>query len=258
MNVIFNEDFDFEIEEDSDKDESIDIDNSQDADYTPESEEDEDETIPEVEIADENDENEEEFDPDDLIDPKELRAVYVLKNDKYVLKDLIKEKEKRKEKNNKTPSEKKQSQKEIFNFILNRVNQPNNFEFRENVGSKTSASKPITIFRKFFDETLVNYIVDRSNEYAARPEKTIIPRPYRRKNTHELNKSVMNDVKKVQMKKLTSVEFLRFLGIIILMSISKKNKIHDYWNKNNIIDTPIFKKYFQISRFLKILSMKNI
>jgi hypothetical protein len=265
MNIILNEDFDYEIEEDEESGEQstyIDIDNSRDEDFIPDDADETDDTIPEIEIDDENEDDSDSHDPDDDIDPNELRAVYVLKNDKYVLKDMIKEKEKHQKKlsNNipKTRAEKKQFQKQEFDFKNGRKNEPNKFKFEQVVGPKMLGTRPITIFRNFFDDTLVKYIVDRSNAHAERP-KVIIPRPKRRKTEPIIEKTSVKkkSPQKIEKEKITDVEFLRFLGIIMLMSIGKKNKITDYWNSNNVVFTPIYKKYFKISRFIKIMSDLN-
>ena len=82
-NIILNDDFDYEIEEDDESLEQstyIDIDNSRDEDYIPDAADEIDDTIPEIEVEDETEDDDDSHDPDDEIDPKELRAVYVLKN----------------------------------------------------------------------------------------------------------------------------------------------------------------------------------
>jgi hypothetical protein len=174
-------------------------------------------------------------------------------------------------------SNQKQLLENEFHFVRGRINQPQVFEFKEKIGPTISDLEPIDIFTKFVDSELLDYIVDHSNKYALLPK--VIKRRKKKtgalnietqsSNKNELPINISNDNNLISSKEVTtngtekynnpiqSSEILRFIGLSILMGLNRKNKLNDYWNKNDYVSTPVFQKYFKYKRFIYILSNLN-
>ena len=89
-------------------------------------------------------------------------------------------------------------------------------------------------FRAFFDNELMQTIVDETNKY-------------QRQN------AASNIGKTAAWYDTTMEELYVFFATAILMELNQKNRIKDYWSTDRLITTPIFGKFFTRDRYLSIL-----
>ena len=123
------------------------------------------------------------------------------------------------------------------------------FPFTANPGVKVfiyDKSCPLSIFKKFLTEKLVENIVSHTNRYA------------------ELMKSLPKVQEKIASserslfklwKDLSVDEFWVFIAIQILMGLIHKPTLHSYWSTDHIINTPIFSRLMRRDRFEQIRKM---
>ena len=98
------------------------------------------------------------------------------------------------------------------------------------VGRKT----PFDYFQLFFDENMMQHIVDETNRYYSQNPAG--------ERQHMSN---WHDV--------TSMEIHTFLAITMLTGLINKNRIQDYWSTDPLLSTPIFSQYFTRNRYQDIL-----
>lgn len=92
---------------------------------------------------------------------------------------------------------------------------------------------PISYFREFFSDEILECIVKNSNSYI------------QNLNTSPSSKTIVLE---------TSVtEILKFLGVVIYLGIDKKPKIADYWSKNILYKNEFCQKIMTRDRFMEII-----
>ncbi len=95
-------------------------------------------------------------------------------------------------------------------------------------------NKPSDYFRAFFDNELMQKIVEETNNYQ--------------------QQNVAPNVEKTAAWYHTNVEELYiFFATTILMGLNQKNYIKDYWSTDKLITTPIFGELFTRNRYLSIM-----
>ncbi|CAF1419084.1 unnamed protein product [Adineta steineri] len=97
---------------------------------------------------------------------------------------------------------------------------------------------PLEFFQLLFDESIVDLIVEKTNKYQRFSNNNTPPSP----SSHQAKWTETN-----------RSEIYTFLATIMLMSVTKKNKILDYWSTDPMIITPIFGQLFPRDRFLPLL-----
>jgi hypothetical protein len=99
---------------------------------------------------------------------------------------------------------------------------------------KIEGTKPSDYFRAFFDNELLQKIVEETNNYQQQNEAP--------------------EVEKTAAWYDTNVEELYiFFATTILMGLNQKNRLKDYWSTDKLITTPIFGELFTRNRYLSIL-----
>ena len=93
---------------------------------------------------------------------------------------------------------------------------------------------PLDYFQLFFDETIMQHIVDETNRYYSQN-----PLGERQHMSNWQN--------------VTSIEMYTFLAITMLIGLIDKSRIRDYWNTDPLLSTPIFGQYFTRNRYQDIL-----
>lgn len=104
---------------------------------------------------------------------------------------------------------------------------------------QNSSYDELFFFELFFDDKLVDIIVEQSNKY-----HESIPVRCKDSNKRKHQKPWVE---------INRNEMYVFLATFMLMSAVKKSKIQEYWTNDPLIETPIFKKIMPRDRFLEIL-----
>ena len=106
-----------------------------------------------------------------------------------------------------------------------------------------SVQTPEECFSLFFDDNLWQYLVDKTNEYAAKKlsEMTIRPRSLYRKWVP-----------------VTVTEMKAFLGVILNIGIIQLSCLKDYWNTDDLTDMPFFRSVFSRDRFFQNFGMLHV
>lgn len=105
---------------------------------------------------------------------------------------------------------------------------------------------PLEIFEHFLPTDFVEEIVNQTNNYYQ----------------YVINKNPASALKNYRPTDVN--EMYTFFGVCLLMPLTKKHRLQDYWTKEFIIETPIFgqvmsrDRYFQILRFLHFCDNDNI
>lgn len=94
-------------------------------------------------------------------------------------------------------------------------------------------------FELFFDEKLIDMIVEQSNKY-----HDSIPVRCKDSNKRKHQKAWIDIDRK---------EMYVFLATFLLMSAVKKSKMQEYWSRDPLIETPMFRKIMPRDRFFAIL-----
>ena len=105
----------------------------------------------------------------------------------------------------------------------------------------TEESKEIDYFLLFFDEELMQYIVDETNRY------------YQNKVS---DGDVSESTRKVW-KDVSVSEMYSFLSLTMSMPLVYKGDVKDYWSTNPLIKTEIFSKVMSRDRYLVLLRMMH-
>ena len=93
---------------------------------------------------------------------------------------------------------------------------------------------PLDYFQIFFDETLVQSIVDETNRYYSQ-------------------NSVGERQHMSNWQNVNATEMYTFLAIAMLTGLVGKGRIRDYWSTDPLLSTPIFSQYFTRNRYQDIL-----
>ncbi|CAF1585828.1 unnamed protein product [Adineta ricciae] len=145
------------------------------------------------------------------------------------------------ESDDETESSKQQSTNRIWKKTACK---PHLFSFDEtNIGfsPKIDAMKdptPLDVFQLLFDEKMIDLIVEETNKYQVFPNKNATP---------------STDSHQAKWTETNHSEIYTFLATVMLMSVTKKNKILDYWSTDPLISTPMFSQLFSRDRFLMLL-----
>ncbi len=97
---------------------------------------------------------------------------------------------------------------------------------------------PLKFFEMLFDQAVLEQTVNETNKYHSLSD------------TSAPSSSTSHQAPWIE----TNIsEIYSFLGIVMLMSHTKKNRIKDYWSTDQLISTPMFGTIFSRDRFLSIL-----
>ena len=97
---------------------------------------------------------------------------------------------------------------------------------------------PLDCFELLFGEKLIDFIVEEMNSY--REQRTSSVKPNR--DSHK-----QDGLRRIVRK------YSCFLAVIMLMTITRKYKIHDNWSTNPLISTSMFGQGFARDRSMTIL-----
>lgn len=97
---------------------------------------------------------------------------------------------------------------------------------------------PLKFFEMLFDQSVLEQIVNETNKYHSFSD------------TNAPGSSTSHQAPWIE---TYVAEIYSFLGIVMLMSHTKKNRIKDYWSTDQLISTPMFGTIFSRDRFLSIL-----
>jgi hypothetical protein len=116
---------------------------------------------------------------------------------------------------------------------------PENLKFSDKASGiseefEIGGNKPSDYFRAFFDDELMQTIVDETNKY-------------------QQQNAASNVGKTAAWYNTTVEELYVFFATTILMGLNQKNRIKDYWSTDKLITTPIFGELFTRDRYLSIL-----
>lgn len=122
------------------------------------------------------------------------------------------------------------------------------FPFTGNPGIKVSisdAEDPLEYFRLFFDENMINCIVQETNRYA---------------NNHIETARLTPSSRSLKWNDITNEEMNKFIGFLLLQGLVQKPVERWFWSKRPIITTPFFGKIMsqqQYSLIMKYLHFQN-
>ena len=121
--------------------------------------------------------------------------------------------------------------------------EPHLFHFNEQTSGASSTisamkSDTLDFFELLFDEKMIDTIVEQTNKYHDF---------YTNDTTHN---TVSHQAKWIPTNRS---EIYTFLATIMLMAVTKKNKILDYWSTDPMIVTPMIGQLFSRDRFLMLL-----
>lgn len=122
--------------------------------------------------------------------------------------------------------------------------EPHLFYFNEHnsgVSSDVQSMKgdtPLDFFELLFDEKMIDLVVEETNKYQHTSTNS---------TTH---KAASHQVKWTQTNRS---ELYTFLATVMLMSVTRKNKILDYLSTDPMIITPMFGQLFSRNRFIMLL-----
>lgn len=148
------------------------------------------------------------------------------------------------------PSPKKARVDDIFKWTKGNFH-PNVYNFN-NEGSGCKIHKlgdspsPLEIFEHFMPREFVEEIVKQTNSYYQ----------------YTIRNAAENTVKNYRPTDVN--EMYTFFGLCLLMPLTKKHRLQDYWTKDFIIETPIFSqvmsrdRYFQLLRYLHFCDNDNM
>ena len=97
---------------------------------------------------------------------------------------------------------------------------------------------PLDFFELLFDEKLIKLIVEQTNKY---------------QHISTNNATHKADSHQAKWTQTNHSELYTFLDTVMLMSVTRKNKILDYWSTNLMIITPMFGQLFPRDTFLMLL-----
>ena len=111
-----------------------------------------------------------------------------------------------------------------------------------NIGLSRSAS-PIEYFQLFFTTSVLQYIIEKTNEYARATLNAIPPR----------RRSLFRNWKDVTMREMKA-----FLAVVIQMGLVQLSDMKDYWSTHATLNFPFFWSIFSRDRFLQIFWMLHV
>ena len=106
-----------------------------------------------------------------------------------------------------------------------------------------SVQTPEQCFSLFFDDNLWQYLVDGTNEYAAKKISEMTMKP----------QSVYRNWVPV-----TVEEMKAFIDVILNMGLVQLNSLKDYWSRDDLTDVPFFRSVFSRDRFFQIFGMLHV
>ena len=101
--------------------------------------------------------------------------------------------------------------------------------------------KPLDYFLKIFDLSLIDNLVDWTNQYAAQTTNR------ERRKSHV---ALWRNTDRGEMK--------GFIGLLIAMSLVKKTNIKEYWNNSRLLCTPGIQELFEYSRFRQLYNSLSL
>ena len=111
-----------------------------------------------------------------------------------------------------------------------------------NIGLPRSAT-PIEYLQLFLTTSVLQYIIDNTNEYA-RADLSAIPPSQR---------SLFRNWKDVIVREMRA-----FIGVILQMGLVQLSDIKDYWSTHSTLNFPFFRSIFSRDRFLQIFWMLHV
>lgn len=99
---------------------------------------------------------------------------------------------------------------------------------------KDNTVLPIDLFRLFVIPTMISFIVDETNKYAAKILETM----------HMTEQS-----RKTRWKSTDEQEIIKFLGVLICMDLVRAPRLEHYWCKKQIYNYPFIKNHMSKERF---------
>ncbi|MEM7299394.1 MAG: hypothetical protein AAF391_14145, partial [Bacteroidota bacterium] len=110
------------------------------------------------------------------------------------------------------------------------------------------SSDPLSIFKLFFSDKIVDEIVRCTNIYA----ETIVnsPRIIERINKNKTKKGLYSTWKATDRD-----EIWIYMTILLLMGITRKPELDMYWSNDSVLETPIFRRLMPRNRFHSIRIM---
>jgi hypothetical protein len=121
-----------------------------------------------------------------------------------------------------------------------RIFKPKLFNFQSNhcgITTNLDDHSPLDLFKLFFDQKLVQFIVDETNNFQA----------------NSSNESLSTSSHQAKWSRTNPEEIYLFLATFMLMAHVKKYKIKDYWSTDRLIATPVFGDIIPRDRFLLLL-----
>lgn len=97
---------------------------------------------------------------------------------------------------------------------------------------------PLDVFQLLFNETMIDLIAEETSKYQFFSNK---------------NATSSTSSHQAKWTETNRSEIYTFQATIMLMSVTKKNKILDYWSTDPMIITPMFGQLFSRDRFLMLL-----
>ena len=115
-------------------------------------------------------------------------------------------------------------------------------------------SDPLLCFQKLFPESLLDFVVERTNNYA----QISIKQEFERLSSNTILTLSLEDFFKSRWKQLDIKEFKSFLGCCFLMGLIEKPDLYDYWATYYLLQTPCFSKIISRNRFLQIMRYLHV
>ena len=121
---------------------------------------------------------------------------------------------------------------------------PPRFPFTGNPGLKVSieTGDPLEYFLQFFDETVLNFIVDETNKYA---------------ENYLATKELTPSSRLLKWKRTDCQELRRFLGLLLFQGLVKKPVERFFWSIRPILSTPFFGKVMTEQRYALIMKFSH-
>ena len=133
---------------------------------------------------------------------------------------------------------------QVVNFFIDDTPpQAANFTPRPGPNVSPSCKSPEDCFALFFDDALLDYIINGTNEYA---EKKIASMP---RTTRGLYRN---------WRPVTREEMKGFIAVILNMGIVQLSDLKDYWSTDDTTNLPFFHSIFSRDRFFQIFGALHV
>ena len=97
-----------------------------------------------------------------------------------------------------------------------------------------------------FDNNFFDTLVTETNRYAADFFQSAQGQNLKTHSRFKLWENVNRD------------DMMRFIGMIISMGLVVQQDLHDYWSKDELLETPFFRKAMPRNKFLLMLSFLHL